>query len=126
LNSDPSSISDYYANKSILITGGTGYLGKVLIEKLLRSCDRLSTIYLLVRPKKGKKSSERLDEICDIKLFDLVRKQSPNFKEKLKIVDGDLMMPNLGLSDTNRQLLIENVNIVYNSAATIRFDEPLK
>jgi len=31
-----------------------------------------------------------------------------------------------GLSDTDRQLLCENVSIVFNLAATVRFDEDLK
>jgi Male sterility protein len=34
----------------------------VLVEKLLRSCPELDTIYLLLRPKKGHSVEERLDE----------------------------------------------------------------
>jgi fatty acyl-CoA reductase len=38
-------------------------MGKVLVEKLLRSCPHLSNIYLLVRSKKGKDVETRLEEI---------------------------------------------------------------
>ena len=63
-----SEIAEFYADKSIFITGATGFLGKCLIEKLLRSCFNLHKIYLLVRPKKGKGCQERLDEIVECKV----------------------------------------------------------
>ncbi len=119
-------IASYYANKGILITGATGYLGKVLAEKLLRSCTDLKKVYLLIRHKKGKKPSERLDEIINCKLFEEVKKLNINIKEKLEVVEGDLTLPKLGLSDADREKIIQNCNIVFNSAATIRFDEPLE
>lgn len=58
-------IQEFYAGQSIFITGGTGFLGKLIIEKLLRSCSNLSVIYLLVRPKKGKSTYERAEELFD-------------------------------------------------------------
>jgi fatty acyl-CoA reductase len=67
-NKSQSYITDYYKNKSIFITGGSGFVGKALIEKLLRSCPELNKIYLLLRHKKGKKPSQRLDEIINCKV----------------------------------------------------------
>ena len=58
-----SPVVDFYNDKSVFITGGTGFLGVTLIEKLLRSCPGIKNIYLLIRPKKGKAAKERLDEI---------------------------------------------------------------
>ena len=63
-----SEIAEYYKNKSILITGGTGFIGKVLIEKLLRSCYDLKTIYVLVRSKKGVNPQSRLNELLHCKV----------------------------------------------------------
>lgn len=40
-------------------------MGKMLIDKLLRTCPGIENIYLLVRPKKGKDIHTRLDEIFD-------------------------------------------------------------
>lgn len=48
-----SQIAEWYSGKSILITGATGFMGKVLVEKLLRSCPDVKRIYLLIRSKKG-------------------------------------------------------------------------
>lgn len=58
-----SSIVNFFAGKSIFVTGATGFLGKLLIEKLMRSCPGIDTIYILARPKKGKDIDTRLDEI---------------------------------------------------------------
>ena len=60
-----SDIAEFYNDKSVFITGGTGFLGVALIEKLLRSCPGLKSIYLLIRPKKGKLAAERLEEITN-------------------------------------------------------------
>ena len=46
-------ISQFYAGKSIFITGVTGFCGKVLLHKLLDSCPELETIYVLIRPKRN-------------------------------------------------------------------------
>lgn len=60
-----SEIQDFYADSTIFVTGATGFLGKLLIEKLLRSCPTIRKIYILVRPKKGKEIASRVQEIFE-------------------------------------------------------------
>lgn len=57
------SVKDFYRGRSIFITGSTGFMGKVLVEKLLRSCPGIKNIYLLIRPKKGQSVQQRLDDL---------------------------------------------------------------
>lgn len=45
-------VKEYYNGKTILITGGTGFFAKVVLEKILRSCPDVGKIFLMVRPKK--------------------------------------------------------------------------
>lgn len=56
-----SPIKDFLKDKSVFITGGFGFVGKLLIEKLLR-CD-VEKIYLLVRAKRGKSLVERFEKL---------------------------------------------------------------
>lgn len=58
-----SNIWDFYREANILITGGTGFVGKVLIEKLLRSCNSIKSINLLMRTKKGIQADDRLKDL---------------------------------------------------------------
>ena len=62
-------VREYFTGKSIFITGVTGFVGKVLLEKLLRSCPEVGNIFCLIRPKRGRHAKERLndlfqDEVC--------------------------------------------------------------
>lgn len=56
-------ISAVFRGKKILLTGGTGFMGKVFVEKILRVCPDIDCFYLLVRTKKGKNPQERLREV---------------------------------------------------------------
>lgn len=41
-------------------------------------------------------------------------------------ISGDISQPSLGLSKVDLEKLIENVTIVFHSAATVRFDQNLR
>ena len=36
-----------------MLTGCTGFLGKVVLEKLLRACPDVETIFIMMRPKRN-------------------------------------------------------------------------
>lgn len=58
-------VESFYADAIVLVTGATGFLGKALLEKLLRSCARLTTIFVLIRPKRGKNVEQRFAELIE-------------------------------------------------------------
>lgn len=62
------SIPKYYEGKNILLTGATGFMGKVLLEKLLRSCPKVKAVYVLIRPKAGQTAEARVEEITSCKV----------------------------------------------------------
>lgn len=60
------SVQKFYSGKTIFITGASGFMGKVLIEKLLYSCSEVKELIVLVRPKRGKTGQERVDEFSKL------------------------------------------------------------
>ena len=59
-------------------------------------------------------------------VFEQLRNDRPQAIAKLIPVAGDVTLDGLGLSESDMKLLCDNVSIVFNSAATVRFDEELR
>uniref|UniRef100_A0A1A9VCH2 Fatty acyl-CoA reductase n=1 Tax=Glossina austeni TaxID=7395 RepID=A0A1A9VCH2_GLOAU len=119
------SITDFYNNQEIFITGGSGFIGKALIEKLLRSFPNFNKMFILLRPKNGKSVDERLQELLDNIIFQRARDEQPESFKKIHAIAGDCKELGLGISSDDLRR-IKNVTIIFHSAANVRFDNPFK
>ena len=78
MKASPKMVPAFYNGKNVMITGVTGFVGKVLLEKILRSLPGIEQIYVLIRLKPGKTIRGRLEsEVLSSKIFD--RLVSKNF-----------------------------------------------
>ncbi|OWR52490.1 fatty-acyl CoA reductase 4 [Danaus plexippus plexippus] len=119
-------VAEFYKHKTIFLTGGTGFMGKVLVEKLLRCCPDLNKIYLLMRPKKGQSTKERLDDYFNCRVFDNLQERSPKCFDKLAVIPGDILQEDLGISIEDWDKLQRETEIVFHCAACVRFDMPIR
>ncbi|XP_022837119.1 fatty acyl-CoA reductase wat-like [Spodoptera litura] len=120
-----SAVQQFYQDAVVFVTGGTGFLGKQLIEKLIRST-KLSKVYVVLRPKKSNSVEERLRELLKEPVFDKLRKQQPEFAEKIIPVAGDVSELNLGISYQEWNIMADEVNVIFHLAATTRFDASIR
>jgi len=124
------SVRQYLRGKTILLTGGTGFLGKVVIERLLRIAPEVARIYLLIREASEPAAARLEDEVLPAGVFNALANTYgsgwPRFvRDKIVPVAGDVSRPCLGLKEDNFAALTAQVDIVINSAASVVFDAPL-
>lgn len=127
------SVKEQFAGKRILITGTTGFLGKVVIEKIIREIPDVEKIILLVRGNdKYPTARERFDhEIALSTIFDRLKEESPAIfsqfcREKIECVTGELTQKNFGLNSEDFTGLAGRIDLVVHVAASVDFREQLQ
>jgi len=124
-------VREFFSDKCVLMTGVTGYVGKVLLEKFLDTIPRIGKIYLLVRDKPKVTLEERLTkEIFASKLFQPLFKRRPELlkiiRERVVPIRGDLVLEGLGLEPKVRAQLVNELEVIINTAASVNFDDPIR
>jgi thioester reductase-like protein len=102
----------------VFLTGATGFLGMEVLARLLERGDR--EVLALVRADDATGAEERIDGV----LHTLWRDPSP-YRDRVRPVRGDVTQAGLGIPQTERAVLAEEVGAVLHCAASIAFDMPL-
>lgn len=120
------------AGKRVLLTGTTGYLGKVILEKLIREVPDLGGLVLLIRGNsKHPCATARFHaEVATSSVFDHLRETDPAclrafLDHRIQCVEADITETRFGLDEEAYQQLTASVDVIINTAASVNFREAL-
>jgi fatty acyl-CoA reductase len=126
------SVERALAGRRVLITGTTGFVGKALLEKLLRDVPSIGELVLLLRGDATHPCpTERLHaQVLGSSVFDHLRRESPAalsdaVAAKVCAVAGAITEPDLGLSPEAFDALAQRIDVVIHVAASVDFREAL-
>lgn len=125
------SLEQEYRGKHVLLTGGTGFVGKVWLVMALSRLPDIGRIYLLMRGK-GRSVADRWVKIVN---------QNPAFRplherygdelsrfiaERVEIIDGTLDSAQMSIEDSVADRLRENVDLIVNCAGLVDFNPDVR
>ena len=113
---------------SILLTGGNGFLGKVVLAYLLDRLPGVNHVYLLIRPKWDLPAEDRFydETLASPVLAAIAGKRGRAWlRERVTVLAGDVGAPNCGLSDEEVDRLRGRVGAVLNGAGLVEFFPPV-
>jgi long-chain acyl-CoA synthetase len=118
-----------FSNKTMLLLGGTGFVGKVLLAMVLERFPELKHLVVQVRRKKSVGGEQRFfaDVLKSPPLRPIVERLGGEgvVRQKVSVVEGDLDEELCGISFDQVAALKGRVDIVVNLAGLVEFDPPL-
>jgi long-chain acyl-CoA synthetase len=130
----PLSLHEIYRGRRVFILGATGFVGKVLLSLLCHRFPEVGRVYVMVRRGSGTSSEDRFwKSVVTSPVFDPLRtaRGGPDgmvafLREKVRVVDGDITEPHLGLSEDKAAAVAGDIDVVINSSGKVTFNPPLE
>jgi fatty acyl-CoA reductase len=117
------SIVDRLAGRTLLLTGVTGFLGQVILERLLADFPE-TRVVLLVRSQPGASSVDRVHYLMRKPSFDALRRTAGSDEALLRLLDERVDVVDADFS-RGQPPLPAGIDVVIHSAATVSFDPPI-
>jgi long-chain acyl-CoA synthetase len=123
-------LAEILDQRTILLTGATGFLGKVLLYLLLRYHPELKRIYLLIRGDRRSSLNRFSREIVDSPVMGPLReflgaRFDSHLKQRVVVLPGDITNPELLNRDSS--LLVDGpVDAVIHCAGLVNFEASLE
>ncbi|CAL1414086.1 unnamed protein product [Linum trigynum] len=119
-----------FEHKTVLVTGATGFLAKIFLEKILRIQPNVKKLYLLLRAANPTSATRRFhDEVVGKEVFRVLKDKwgvnfQPFISEKVTVVVGDVSCEGLGIDDFHlKEEILKETDMVLNFAAITKFDQ---
>lgn len=113
------------SGKSVLLTGVTGYVGQIVLQKLVMASPGIGKIFVLIRPNRLLTSQQRFDKLIRESML-FIEPHARLVSCKVHVLSGELSMPNLGLDLSDLELCRRSISLVIHSAANVSFTVPFK
>lgn len=101
--------------KNILLIGATGFLGAHILDSFMKN--NKGIVYCLVRPKNSINIEKRLKDTLNFYFGNIYKNE---FSKRIRVVHGDIVENNLGLTNKDFDMLSNNIDVVINSGALVK------
>ena len=111
-----------------MLTGGNGFLGKVILGMLLDRYPDVGRVHVLLRPRRDRTARERFQQevLASPSLAAMVRaKGQAFFDEKVQVWEGDAAEPLCGLDPAQIAQWPGRVKLILNCAGLVEFFPPV-
>jgi len=120
---------DAFSNRTMLLLGCTGFVGKVLLAMILDRFPEVNHLVIQVRRKKKLTGEQRFySEVLPSPVLCQIAERlggEDEVRRKVQIVEGDVNEPLCGISSEQIAQLQGKVDIVVNLAGVVEFDPPV-
>jgi Male sterility protein len=125
------SVQQALSGRRILLTGASGFVGKVWLCMLLDKVPDVARVYVLMRGKKKQSARERFEAMVNESyafkpLHDRHGEDLGRFlSERIEVVSGDVSVPGLGIDGAVAARLVRDLDLVVHVAGQVDFNPEL-
>jgi long-chain acyl-CoA synthetase len=125
------SIAEAYRGKTLLVTGVSGFLGKVWFSMFMKNVDDFAHVYVLIRGKGSQSAQDRMhgmlkDSYAFKPWLENSAAMREKFAQKVTVLQGDISLARLGIDAYTANQLYEQLDMVMNISGLVDFRPSLE